>query len=611
MPLAHTFYIPVMGTGFTLDASLKLAHLGIPSVVSLVDDVLMEQIREHHCKILKEEFEPIKADEPDCRAKRITAYLNFLERQVKRKFEALRQSDFHPKSEIHKYFRLLPDEAPLKKLYLKMMSLTDAQEKKRLQEDLRKKMQPGRIDVNIMTKIDRAVATDEGGRPVYDKFSSALAALRGFAQSNLNSAVIFSAGVNKRLYSYVSEFADFYADSTGKVKKEIILKVNDFRSALTQGKIFAKKGLWVSAFRVESGLNCGGHAFGGQGKLLGPVLEEFRSKGNELLDNLKNLYLQARHKSGAEVLRVEPRFRVEVQGGIGTAAEDKFLRDYYGVDKTGWATPFLLCPEATNLDEKTLRLLAEAKQEDVLLSQTSPLGVLYYTLRNGSAETAKRLRKKQGVNGVDCVKGYLRLNWEFKKPLCPASKVYQKLKIEAIKASGLDPLTHPEVRMLAEKDCICHQLGNGVMQKYNLEIKGSSGVAVCPGPNIAYYSKIVSLEQMIDHIYGRNNIMTSKDRPHMFIKELMISIDLLQTSIVRSIEEDKADREAKAFQSCYENLFQGLSYYFGLLASKEWVPEGGRSEIEKQFKQLETRLLDLKQKFKLVFDPKPQTSGAV
>ena len=119
MASPHTFYIPVMGTGFTLDASLKLAHWGISSAVSLVDDVLMEQIREHHCKLYQEKFEPIKADEPDCRAKRITAYLNFLERHVRQKFEALRQSDFNSTSEIHKYFRLLPDESPLKKLYAK------------------------------------------------------------------------------------------------------------------------------------------------------------------------------------------------------------------------------------------------------------------------------------------------------------------------------------------------------------------------------------------------------------------------------------------------------------------------------------------------------------
>ena len=35
----HTFHIPVMGTGFTIDTPLKVARYGIASVVSLVDDL--------------------------------------------------------------------------------------------------------------------------------------------------------------------------------------------------------------------------------------------------------------------------------------------------------------------------------------------------------------------------------------------------------------------------------------------------------------------------------------------------------------------------------------------------------------------------------------------
>ena len=42
--------------------------------------------------------------------------------------------------------------------------------------------------------------------------------------------------------------------NNGKLAKTIILKVSDYRSALTQGKILAKKGVWISEFRIESGL---------------------------------------------------------------------------------------------------------------------------------------------------------------------------------------------------------------------------------------------------------------------------------------------------------------------------------------------------------------------
>jgi len=41
MNQAHTFHIPVMGIGYTIDTPLKVAHLGIDSVISLVDDQLI------------------------------------------------------------------------------------------------------------------------------------------------------------------------------------------------------------------------------------------------------------------------------------------------------------------------------------------------------------------------------------------------------------------------------------------------------------------------------------------------------------------------------------------------------------------------------------------
>jgi len=52
--------------------------------------------------------------------------------------------------------------------------------------------------------------------------------------------------------------------------------------AIIQGRFLAKKGIWVSEYRVESGLNCGGHAFATDGFLLGPVLEEFRNSKEQL-----------------------------------------------------------------------------------------------------------------------------------------------------------------------------------------------------------------------------------------------------------------------------------------------------------------------------------------
>ncbi len=44
----HTFHIPVMGTGHTVDTPIRVAPLGINSVISIVDDILLEKIRKYY-----------------------------------------------------------------------------------------------------------------------------------------------------------------------------------------------------------------------------------------------------------------------------------------------------------------------------------------------------------------------------------------------------------------------------------------------------------------------------------------------------------------------------------------------------------------------------------
>ena len=269
----HLFHIPVMGTGFMIDAPLKVAPYGISSVISLVDDVLIEQMRRFHCEQAGEPYEAIEDSDSDARARRITSYLDLLDRLVQRRTELLRLGAFEPGSEITRYFTMLPD-GPLAAEYRQMLATTDTAERDRLQSRLRAAVKAGSIDVNIMAKGDRE--HNRQGVKLPATASDASAALRGYAQSGLRSAIIFSAGMNPRLYSYAASFPDFLPDENGQLKKRIVVKVSDFHSAVVQGKYLARRGLWVSEFRVESGLNCGGHAFATKGMLLGPILAEFQ-----------------------------------------------------------------------------------------------------------------------------------------------------------------------------------------------------------------------------------------------------------------------------------------------------------------------------------------------
>src|SRR5690606_35636397 len=147
-----------------------------------------------------------------------------------------------------------------------------------------------------------------------------------------------------------------------------------YRSAYIQAKYLAKKGLWVSEFRIESRINSGGHAFATDGYLLGTNLEEIKQKKEEHVQELSRKYRAAHLEKGISHVHTLP-IRFSVQGGIGTAEEQAFLLTYYGFDSTGWGSPFLLVPEATTVDNDTLTQLIQADNTDFYLSDSSPLGV--------------------------------------------------------------------------------------------------------------------------------------------------------------------------------------------------------------------------------------------
>jgi len=291
----HTFHIPVMGTGFTVDTPLKVARYGISSVLSIGDDILLENMRKYHCKQNGLTFNPIAIHEQDFRARRITAYLDLLADLVIKQVQALRREPFEPGSDITRYFEMLPD-SPLKKDYLGMLKMADSPEKTGIQNGLRSRAVPGSIDVNIMTKIDGDRFRD--GMRLPPEEAVAMSALRGFAKSRLRSSIILSAGLNRRLFVYMAGFEDFFPDGDGYLKKRIVLKVSDFRSAFIQGQILASLGLWVSEYRIESGVNCGGHAFAAKGFLMGPILEEFRQKKPALIEELHRRFRKALSERG-------------------------------------------------------------------------------------------------------------------------------------------------------------------------------------------------------------------------------------------------------------------------------------------------------------------------
>lgn len=590
----HTFHIPVMGLAFTVDTPVKVARYGISSVVSIIEDKLIELMRKHYYTQIGKPFVPITTKEEDYRAKRITDYLNLVNSIVKIQMEELRNSAFVTGSEIVKYFEMLPENSILKGLYKRMMLSGDKSEKEGLESYLRNQVRPGSIDVNVMTKVDKNNCDEEGN--IIADSSDAVAALRGYINSDLtDSSVIFSAGLNPRLFNYLEKVSAFNARGPGVFDKKVVIKVSDYRSALIQGKYLAKKGVWVSEFRIESGLNCGGHAFATDGTLLGPILEEFKSREEELKAALFALYNPAMKEKGGVVFDTPHPIKFSVQGGIGTHGEASFLHDYYGVESTGWGTPFLLCPEATTVDAETLKLLSDAREADVLLSKNSPLGVRFNYLKGTSSDIEKRKRIRQGRPGSPCTEKHLVSNTEFsKEPICTASHTYQKQKIEQLKSLELPADEYEkQYQDVVSKECLCIGLMNSAVHTYNLPpVKKLEAVTICPGPNIAYFSKVVTLSEIVGHIYGTNNILSDMSRPHMFIKELMLNFEYLKEQVEGlKTTNEKRLKEIKSFG---DNLIAGVAYYRDLSGQ---IAKDGKQIFLQQLDSLENKLNKLLYRF--------------
>ncbi len=597
----HSFHIPVMGIAYTIDSPLKVSQYGIDSVISLVDDILLEKLRKMYCEKFKIPYTEITNKISDFRAKRITSYLNLINDLSKKNFQDIINAVNIP--ELKRYINL-SDENSIIKQKFKGVNL-DKFDFSTIKDWLKKNLHRGSIDVNIMTKLDKENYIK--GIKLPTEFNDAHAALRAYAKSNLTSSIVLSAGMNPRLYSYIEQFEDFYPDKDGFIKKKIALKVSDYRSALIQGKFLAKKGLWVSEYRIESGLNCGGHAFATDGHLMGPILDSFKNNKEELLQSVYDILKVALINKNRNIPNADLQLKITAQGGVGTAEEHKFLINHYNLDSVGWGSPFLLVPEATTVDEATMNMLMDAKEKDLYLSNISPLGVPFNSVRANTKDAEKRKLIDLGKPGSTCPKKYLSLNNEYGgRPICSASRGFLNKKLKDLENENLsDKDIKLRKNVLFEKSCICVGLGTSALLNYNLDTeKEGKGVSVCPGPNMAYFSKKMSLEEITKHIYEKTKFSDAK-RPNLFIKELNIYIKYIKNKFSES-NKALTKKEIKYFTNFINNLQSGISYYNRLFSEIDEFYAVSKREILKSLyttrKELDnlTKELDKKQVLKRV-----------
>jgi len=587
MPHAHDFHVPVMGTAFTIDTPYKVARFGISSVVSIGDDELCETMRKYYCEKHNILYTPIsKETDLDYRALRISSYLDLLHELIQSQIKHMKSTEFEENSDNTKFFQLLKESHPMKSIFKTMVQST-GRARKELEKRCKDFIQAGAIDVNIMTKLDRD-NFDKNNNRLSDMYSDAVSALRGFANSKINAGIVFSAGFNRRLFAYCEKITDFLYMG-GEFKKRLILKVSDYRSSLIQGRFLAKKGIWVSEYRIESGLNCGGHAFATDGLLCGPILDEFKQNKVTLDNECRSICNDALKKNNLPIIPSHVVSKITYQGGIGTHMEQEFLMNEFSLAGTGWATPFLLVPEVTTLDATTRKLLEIAGEEDCYLSGISPLGVPFNTVKGTESEEQKKQRIDNGRPGSPCPKGYLISNTEFSRtPVCKASVFFQKRKIKQLKELNLMPNDYDEeFEKIVEKACLCEDLAAPALIEYNLSNKRPLKSTVCAGPNIAYFNKISTLREMVDHIYGRINLMADPKRPHFFVAELSMYINYFKKEL-KSTSEKVSKIDIKRLTLFAKNLQDGIQYYLKMVSDRYPVTNEVKGIITNEIISLNT-----------------------
>lgn len=590
----HSFHIPVMGLAYTIDSPIRVAQYGISSVISIIDDEIIEKMKNFYNKKFNLNYPEISTKVHDYRAKRITDYLDMMDDIVNEKFKNFKNEISKNTESLKNFISILPNTSDFKNSLQKLMENRDyfGCEIKHFIEN---NLLPGNIDVNIMTKVDKDNFVKNEQLPII--YNDAHASLRGFANSKISSSVILSAGMNPRLYSYIEEFDDFFPDDKNFLKKKIILKVSDCRSAMIQGNFLAKKGLWVSEYRIESGLNCGGHAFATEGLLLGSILEEFKQRKSELINSANSLMIKALEQKG-KYIPVEPlEMKITVQGGVGTSEEHDFLLKNYNLDSIGWGSPFLLVSEATSVDAETRNLLARSKEVDFYLSHISPLGVPFNTVKGTSNEILKNQKAAKNKYGSSCPKKLLALNKEYSlHGICTASKKYQEIKLNELEAQKHEFTTDQikkKEKEITEKSCLCVGLVNSAYLENDLPVKGEKqGVVICPGPNLAYFDKELSLSEMVKHIYGNANVISDQHRPNLFINELRMYVKHLQTEI-REFSGNISNAQVKKWNLFKNNLLSGIEYYRNLFDHSEFFRKD-REKIKFQLNESELLILEIK-----------------
>ena len=250
----HSFHIPVMGLAYTIDSPIRIAQYGISSVISIIDDEIIEKMKNFYSKKFNLNYPEILIMINDYRAKRITDYLNMIDDIINEKFKTFKLEISRNTESLKHFIAILPNSSEIKSTLQNLLENRDyfcCQ----IKNFIEKNLVPGNIDVNIMTKVDKDNFIKNEQLPII--YNVAHASLRGFANSKLSSLMVLSAGMNPRLYSCIEEFEDFFQKGTSnEILKNLKATKNKYGSScpkklLALNKEYSLQGICTASKKYQ------------------------------------------------------------------------------------------------------------------------------------------------------------------------------------------------------------------------------------------------------------------------------------------------------------------------------------------------------------------------
>ena len=110
---------------------------------------------------------------------------------------------------------------------------------------------------------------------------------------------------------------------------------------------------------------------------------------------------------------------------------------------------------------------------------------------------------------------------------------------------------------------------------------------------MAYFTKDLTLKQMVDHIYGRANVIETKNRPHMFIKELAMYVDYFSNK-VDEFNDSFNVKQQKYLTTFQSNLNEGIEYYQHLFSDTKIYFESNKEVLLSELETLKIELFNIK-----------------